>query len=73
MKIKLNPELCPDNEKDNPRFQFGALCYLPRFLNVEFEVIEELEDSFHGKMVKLSSTKFSNIYFRKEDCIVIED
>ena len=74
MKLKLNPELCPENELSNKRFQFGQLGYFVFFLQFKFDLVEEFKDACHGDMYKLSNEEFKNgIVFRKEDCILVKN
>jgi hypothetical protein len=72
--IKINDELCPENERSNKRFQFGALNYIAIMLDWEFEVVREFKDEFHGDMVECKITNSdnikSNIVLRTQDTVL---
>ena len=78
-KIRLNPELCPQEKLDQKHFQFGALNYPVLALDWECEVVEAFTDQYHGAMVAFKVLNDYRIepdtivYFRADDCIISKE
>jgi len=79
MKVRLNPEIFPEDKRNIPTFQSGKLNYLAKFLDWEYQVINEFKDDFRGDMLtlKVLNYKLNNekneLVFIKDDCLVIEE
>ena len=80
MKVKLNPEIFPEDKRNESSFQAGKLNYPALVLNWELEVIEEQNDTHYGKIYWLqilNDDRFlpdhDKVWFIKDDCIVIEE
>lgn len=75
-KIRLNPELCPQDKLEQKHFQFGALNYPVLVLDWEMEVVEAFNDQYHGNMVAVKILNDDRVemdtivYFRVDDCII---
>lgn len=75
-KIRLNPELCPQDKLEQKHFQFGALNYPVLVLDWEMEVVETFNDSYHGNMVAVKILNDDRVeadtivYFRTDDCVI---